>query len=137
MLLAKERKIIIRTKIESDITIYGNKHKLSEAITNLVSNAFKYVSPERRGEISIMLHKVDGQAELIVEDNGIGIGTDHLANIFNRFYQVKDNNNLETKGTGLGLAIVKKIIEKHDGTIDVESQLDRGARFKIKIPLLK
>ena len=135
LLLAKERKIIIRTKIESDITIYGNKHKLNEAITNLVSNAFKYASFKRRGEIGIMLRKEDGRAELIVEDNGIGISTDHLANIFNRFYQVKDNNNLETRGTGLGLAIVKKIIEKHGGTISVESQLDKGTKFIINMPI--
>src|SRR3989338_5527378 len=135
LLLAKERKIIIRTKIEYDITIYGNKHKLNEAITNLVSNAFKYASFKRRGEIGIMLRKEDGRAELIVEDNGIGISTDHLANIFNRFYQVKDNNNLETRGTGLGLAIVKKIIEKHGGTISVESQLDKGTKFIINMPI--
>ena len=82
-----------------------------------------------------MLRKEDGRAELIVEDNGIGISTDHLANIFNRFYQVKDNNNLETRGTGLGLAIVKKIIEKHGGTISVESQLDKGTKFIINMPI--
>ncbi|MFC1802001.1 ATP-binding protein [Patescibacteria group bacterium] len=127
-ILSKDKDILIKHSITPDIYIVGDKNKLEELITNLVSNAIKYISNER--EIYINLKKIKNNIELVIEDTGIGIGEKYLPNIFNRFYRIKDDNN-SIKGTGLGLAICKDIVEKHNGEIIVESKLGKGTKFVI------
>jgi signal transduction histidine kinase len=132
--LAQEQNINIKSRIEPGTIIMGQKDKLEELVTNLVSNSFKYMPESGKREVVIKLIKAGGKARLIIEDTGIGISKKDLPNIFKRFYRIKkDNHNIQ--GTGLGLAICKKIIEKHNGIIKAESEPGKGAKFTINFPL--
>ena len=74
--------------------------------------------------------------EIKVEDTGVGIPPEELPKIFNKFYRVKHPKTRHVTGTGLGLAIVKGIVDAHQGTIDVESTMDKGTTFKILLPVI-
>lgn len=108
----------------------GDKNLLSIAIANLLSNAIKY---SKTKEIDIILNKTPNGIELVVKDYGIGIKKEHLCNIFERFYRVDKTRSKKLGGSGLGLAITKNIIELHNGTITVESEIDKGTTFVCKI----
>lgn len=133
--LAHDLGITISAAIEPNVVLLGDKDTLNELVTNLVSNAFKYMGPRREKRVNIALVRRNGGAELIVEDTGIGIGSEDLPRIFNRFYRIKNPDTALPKGTGLGLAICKKIVERHNGTIEVESELGKGTKFTITFPL--
>lgn len=128
--LAEEKDISLSTKIEPNIFVIGEKGRLGELITNLLSNSVKYMSKDRERKIEIALKKNNGSVKLSVSDTGIGISSEDLPNIFERFYRVK--NLVGAKGMGLGLAICKKIVEKHNGTIDVASELGKGTTFTVR-----
>lgn len=104
--------------------------QLKKAIYNLLSNAFKY-TPDG-GEITVRL-KVDERIHIVVEDNGIGISSEALSRIFERFYQAEYRTSGFSLGTGIGLALTKMIIEKHMGEISVSSTLDEGSIFDIAL----
>lgn len=127
-ILAKENNISLMTEIQPNIVIPGNHKKIEELITNLMSNAVKYTYGKPDKKIWIKLAKVGDKVRLSIRDNGIGIGEEDLPHIFERFYRVKSS---ATKGTGLGLAICKKIVEKHNGSIEVSSELGKGTEFVI------
>jgi len=128
--LVREKDIILISSIESDIITVGKKEKIEELVVALVNNSIKYISNERK--IWITLSRIDSVIELIVEDTGIGIHKDDLPYIFDRFYRAREGNGADIKGTGLGLAICKKIVEKHNGTIDVESESGKGTKISVK-----
>lgn len=71
--------------------------------------------------------------EFLVIDNGVGIGSEHLDRLFERFYRVDKGRSRQTGGTGLGLAIVKHIIDRHKGTIAVESRVGKGTKIRITL----
>ena len=119
--------------------MYGEKQQITEVVMNLMGNAMKYMGPIERSkkrEISMILAKEAGQAKLKIIDTGMGIDPLDLPNIFDRFYRVVRDQNKAISGTGLGLAICKKIIEKHNGTINAESELNLGTTFSIILPLI-
>jgi two-component system phosphate regulon sensor histidine kinase PhoR len=128
-----EKNLKLNVQIESDIFVSGDVNQLIQVIVNLLSNALRY-TPE--GEVNIKLFEKDNHAVLEVQDTGIGISSEHLPRIFERFYRVDRARSRETGGTGLGLSIVKHIIESHNGTIEVESELNAGSTFRVQIPLL-
>lgn len=74
--------------------------------------------------------------EIKVEDTGVGISPEELPKIFDKFYRVKHPKTRQVTGTGLGLAIVKGIVDAHQGTIDVESVVDKGTTFRIFLPMI-
>lgn len=111
-----------------EVLFVGDKELMFHAISNLISNAIKYSNIN--GVIKISLKKEE-KISFIVKDNGIGIESNKVDKIFNRFYQSDESHN--TMGNGLGLSIVDKIISVHNGSIAVESKLDEGSMFKIII----
>lgn len=133
--LAREKDIAIASRIDQEIRIRGSKNQLKELVTNLVSNAFKYVIGKKERKITIALRRLGNRVELTVTDTGGGFPPEDLSKIFNRFYRGSNNTAEETKGTGLGLAIAKKIVEKHEGTIEVTTIAGKGATFTIRLPL--
>ncbi len=133
---ARNNNLSIELGRHEPVYIKGNYERLQQAIYNLVNNAIKF-TPED-GEIKISVYQRDNQYGVIeVKDNGIGIAKEDLNRIFDRFYQ-SDHSRFHTSdedGAGLGLSIVKWIVDSHDGTIEVESEKDKGATFRIVIPL--
>jgi two-component system phosphate regulon sensor histidine kinase PhoR len=113
--------------------VVGNAEYLERAISNLVDNAIKY-TPEG-GAISISAARDGGHAIIEVADNGIGIPADDVPRIFERFYRVDRSRSRAMGGTGLGLSIVKHVVQSHKGTVEVTSEVGKGTRFRMILPL--
>lgn len=115
---------------DRNITAYIDRAQFKKAIYNLLSNAFKYTSDS--GSITIRIRH-DEYIHILIEDNGIGISSDVLSNIFERFYQVEYRTSGFSLGTGIGLALTKEIVESHRGEISVDSTINEGSIFEIKL----
>ena len=114
--------------------IQGNKDRLLQVLVNLISNAIKFVPPNK-GKIKIALLEKNDQALIKVKDNGIGISEKDQITIFDRFTQISNAKLGKPQGSGLGLFISKKIIEQHRGTITIKSKEGKGTTFTIKLPI--
>lgn len=136
--MAKEKGLTFSIIIEPELPkAYANSESIERAIKNLLSNAIKYSHKEGRIKVRAEVDKAGKNIELSVEDNGIGIPSEHLPKIFDRFYRV-ENATHTIKGTGIGLHLVKVAIEKHhDGEVFVESQENAGSKFGFKLPIYK
>ncbi|ACK73537.1 multi-sensor signal transduction histidine kinase [Gloeothece citriformis PCC 7424] len=119
---------------QSSIMVMAESNLLRQAIVNLLSNACRYTPAG--GSIYFKVFCQNLKAIVEVEDNGIGIPTQDLPHIFERFYRVDTMRSRSTGGFGLGLAITKQIIEAHGGHIDVSSTLEKGTIFQIILPVL-
>lgn len=121
-------------ELEPDLPpVYGSPLRLTQALSNLVSNSIKY-TPEG-GQISITGNRRDGHVVVAISDDGIGIPPADRPYIFDKFYRVKSAETDHIVGSGLGLALVKSIIEKHNGRIWVRSQLGEGSVFSFMLPI--
>lgn len=133
---AKDKKLdIIFNNNLSEIEVIGDKHRLSQVVYNIVNNAIKFT---QKGNISINLDLIEENNQPIllfkVRDTGEGIPKEKLVTIFERFTQLEHHATKSKHGTGLGLNIVQKLISLQNGTIDVESELNVGTTFTIRIP---
>jgi diguanylate cyclase (GGDEF)-like protein len=133
---AKEKSICIQNGIPSTLTrAYGDAARLEQIFINLLDNAIKF-SPEK-GEVRVSAkdYELDGHfIEVSVADNGMGIPSDELEKIFERFYQVDASLSKEVKGAGLGLSIVKGLVEAHGGKVWAESEVGKGSKFTFTLP---
>jgi len=111
----------------------GDRHRLSQVLKNLLVNAIKFTD---NGSIGIEAEKKEDHILIAVKDTGIGISSDELKKIFNKFYQAYTGDDRRNEGTGLGLYICKEIIRKHNGEIWAESKLQEGSQFYIKLPYI-
>ena len=109
----------------------GDDVIVTQVFGNLIDNAQKYLEPSRPGEITISGKTVDGWSVYAVTDNGIGVSPEHHARIFQVFNRLAPQ---QEKGEGLGLAIVKRIIDRHQGKIEVESLPGKGTTFQVYFP---
>src|SRR6185295_5310710 len=87
------------------------------------------------GSVTLSATRGDRQVAIAVEDTGTGIAAEHLPRLFDRFYRVDRPRSRAGGGTGLGLAIVKYVAEAHGGSVEVESEVGRGSRFTVRLPL--
>lgn len=117
-----------------DVWVCADRNKLKEVILNLISNALKHTLSG--GSIFLVTKMTDAAACIIIEDTGSGISPDNVTHIFERFYKIDASNDPREKSTGIGLDICKQIIEAHGGKITVESELGKGSRFIIQLPIL-
>jgi two-component system phosphate regulon sensor histidine kinase PhoR len=115
------------------IPLAGDIEKLTQVIVNLLDNAVKY-TPEN-GQITLEASRMADTVEIAISDTGIGIPERDLPRIFERFFRVDRARSRELGGTGLGLSIVKHIVEAHGGKVAVESELGKGSRFSVILPL--
>ena len=131
---AEKKKISIsRSIILSSLEVIGDRIYLEQVFINLLDNAIKYT--HETGEISISaLEKEQGEIQVMIKDNGIGIPKEDLSRIFERFYRVDKGRSQELGGTGLGLSIVKHIIQAHGGRVWADSKLGEGSTFYIALP---
>ena len=114
-------------------SINGVSHVLYSIVYNLCLNAITYTEPG--GRVLVRVHKEPGAVVLSVKDNGIGIPTEDLDRIFERFYRVDKSHSKEVGGTGLGLSIVKHAARLHGAKIHVTSTLGVGSEFTVTFPV--
>ncbi len=131
-IIAESKGIEIKTEIEPNVIIPIDAPRIHQALLNLLDNSVKYTP--RTGRVSLSLRKNSEYVELVVEDNGIGIPKEEIPYIFDRMYRVDKARTSDTQGAGLGLSIVKWIIESHNGTIVVQSELGKFTRFIVNLP---
>jgi two-component system phosphate regulon sensor histidine kinase PhoR len=112
--------------------VVADKLHLTNIIFNLIDNAVKYT--KETPNIVISTRDAENGIEITIKDNGIGISKDNLRKIFDKFFRVPTGNVHNVKGFGLGLSYVKAVVEKHNGTIHVESEIGKGSTFKILMP---
>jgi two-component system phosphate regulon sensor histidine kinase PhoR len=118
-----------------DVAVLGSELRLEQVLVNLLDNAVKFNRPN--GEVRLEVRELDdGAVRIAIRDTGIGIPSEDLPRIFERFYRVDKARSREMGGTGLGLSIVRHVIEQMSGTIKVDSQLGVGSEFIITLPAL-
>jgi len=112
--------------------VLANRQNMEEVLSNLITNAINYTP--QGGAIHLGLSIENAYLCIAVKDSGLGIPPEDLERVFSRFYRVKNEKTRYITGTGLGLPIVKSIVEAHHGTIEVQSNPDKGSEFKVFIP---
>lgn len=128
---SEEAGVEITLDVES-IEAVGNQTELALAVRNLVDNAVRYTDPG--GRVQVAVRRRGDSAEIVVADTGIGMPMRSLDRIFERFYRVDVARSRSRGGTGLGLALAKHVVERHGGTIAVDSELGVGSTFTITLP---
>lgn len=114
------------------LLVEANPAQISQVAINLIDNAINYTT---EGRVDVHLRHNETTASFSVEDTGLGIPSEHISRIFERFYRVDKGRSRGTGGTGLGLSIVKHITEAHGGKVTVESNLNRGSTFTVELPI--
>lgn len=123
----------IQLQVETtDVMILGDRIKIEQAFTNLLSNSIKY-SPDG-GRILVRVYSSKEMLSIDIEDEGLGIPEESLPHLFQKFYRVDNSDRRRIGGTGLGLAIVDEIIKSHGGQVTVVSQYGKGSTFTISFP---
>lgn len=132
--LAEEHGIHLVVHPLQPVRLLGDEVRLIQVIMNLLDNAIRYTNPGGRVQVSLLA--APSEARLIVQDTGIGIASEHLPHLFERFYRA-DPSRRRTggSGTGLGLSIVEWIVRKHGGSVEVRSQVGQGSCFTVTLPL--
>lgn len=132
--LAVENQVAVMTDCRP-ITVWASHQHMKELISNLLSNAIKY--NKEGGTVHVRITAEDGDMLLEVRDSGVGIPEGSRQRVFERFYRVDKGRSKKVGGTGLGLSIVKHIVNFYNGTIEMESEVNIGTRFLIRIPIKK
>ncbi|MEL6202527.1 MAG: sensor histidine kinase [Pseudomonadota bacterium] len=130
-----------RRTANEKFVVQGHELRIGQVVTNLIENARTFI-PKENGRVDVVLQGIGNWREIIVEDNGPGIGAENVEKIFQRFYTDRPGVESFGKNSGLGLSISRQIIEAHDGTLHAENILDLhdstkilGARFTIRLPV--
>ena len=131
--LAQEKNIELTLKISTNASVYADRNKLDQVMDNLIMNALKYTN---EGNIKVLCEQIETQIQISVEDTGIGIASEHLDRLFDRFYRTDKARSRDKGGTGLGLAVVRGILKAHDTDILVSSEVGKGSRFYFQLPII-
>lgn len=133
--IAQRKQITIEQHIMSDLPLlWADEDKIFQVLQNLLSNAVKFTPPNKTVSLNVEMADQNTMA-LSVTDEGIGIAPEDQEQIFDPFYQVENIQTRQVGGTGLGLPIVRRIIEMHDGYIELESEEGAGSTFRVFLPL--
>ncbi|WP_285710305.1 sensor histidine kinase [Erythrobacter oryzae] len=120
--------------LDAEPVVLGDLQQLEQVVRNLVDNALKYGAAE--GTVQVMLDLAQGDlARIAVTDEGEGIAPEQIPHLTRRFYRTDPGRSRASGGTGLGLAIVKHIVERHRGRLDITSELGKGTRVVVRLPL--
>ena len=131
--LAAERQVTIEATLAST-TMRGDRERLSQVITNLLTNAIRY--NRDGGKVQVTVATENGAAVISVADTGIGIPADELPHIFDRFYRVDKARSRAEGSSGLGLSICQTIVASHGGTIVARSEFDVGTVIEVRLPIV-
>ena len=122
--------------LQKDVTVYGDKARLSQIFSNIIHNAAKYTN--EAGEISVDIREEGVMVVVAVKDNGMGIPEDRLKDVFNMFTQIEAHSTHTKGGLGIGLTLVSKLVMLHHGEVSVMSEgLGRGSTFEVRLPISK
>ena len=124
--------LIFDTDIEEEI-IACDPDKIERIILNLLPNAIKYTKTD--GKISVIIRENNNNIYISISDSGIGIPKEKIDKIFERYAQVDNKLTRKNNGSGIGLSLVKSLVEMHGGNIEVESEVNNGSTFTIKLPI--
>jgi signal transduction histidine kinase len=125
-----DKNISLNKNIQNDINMMGDIDYLKRIFVNILSNSIKYTN--ENGSVSVSLEQINDKIRIIVKDTGIGIPKEDLKFIFERFYRSDISRNRHTGGTGIGLTITKALVEAHEGTIKIDSEVGKGSRVIIE-----
>jgi signal transduction histidine kinase len=128
--VAAERGLRLAVAVPEELAVRGEKEGVRQILSNLIDNALKYTPA---GQIQVSARREGEQVVLEVRDTGIGIPAADLDRIFERFYRVDKDRSRDLGGTGLGLSIVKHLAQAYGGSIAVESRLNRGSLFRVRL----
>jgi two-component system phosphate regulon sensor histidine kinase PhoR len=131
--IAKARGVDLTIVESSEEKVQADRDAIHQVFVNLVDNAIKYAPGGT--EVQLGARMKDGTVEFFVRDFGVGIASEHLPRLFERFYRVDKARSRKSGGTGLGLAIVKHIVRKHGGTVSAKSEVNRGSEFAFSLPM--
>jgi signal transduction histidine kinase len=132
-ILANSEVTLVFQEFESVPKLYTDDRKLAQILRNFISNALKFT---KHGSVRVAARLVDGdRIEFSVVDTGVGIAAEHLPTLFNDFVQLDTRLQRRLRGTGLGLSLSRKLAEMLGGRVGVESELGKGSRFWVAIPL--
>ncbi len=132
-IIASSNVTLVFEEPQSVPRLYTDDKKLSQILRNFISNALKFTS---QGEVRVSVRSLEGdKVEFAVSDTGIGIAEDHLPSLFADFVQLDTRIHKRLRGTGLGLSLSKKFAELLGGTVAVQSELGKGSRFSVLIPV--
>jgi signal transduction histidine kinase len=120
----------VKTDASPECVVVGDRRALARLVSKLVENALFYTHPG--GKVSVGLQIAAQKVVLCVEDTGVGIKSEDLPNIFQRFYRSPSARDLRPEGVGIGLATVALIAQLHDAQIDVQSEEGRGTRVQVR-----
>ena len=130
---AREREVRLVSENIENVFVSGSRLRLEQAILNLMANAIKFNKPGGEVRVSAKVNS-DHQVAIVIADTGVGIPSQDLPRIFERFYRIDKARSRQVGGTGLGLSIVKHVVERMNGAIEVESQLGKGSVFTLRLP---
>jgi two-component system phosphate regulon sensor histidine kinase PhoR len=130
---ARERDVTVISENVENVFVSGSRLRLEQAILNLLANAIKFNKPGGEVRVSATVNG-NHQVAIVIADTGVGIPSQDLPRIFERFYRIDKARSRQVGGTGLGLSIVKHVVERMNGAIEVESQLGRGSAFTLRLP---
>lgn len=131
--IAAQVKLTAQINVSDPVAVRGNEEQLYRLVSNLIDNAIQATPVD--GKVTVSLDKSESYAIIQVEDTGIGIEASAQRHIFDRFYRVQVDRSRQTGGSGLGLAIVLAIVQSHQGSIQVQSQVGKGSIFNVRLPL--
>ena len=130
--MAQEARILVESDLSS-VQIIADRTRISQVMTNLLSNAIRYNRPGGRAKLSVA--RQDSEAVITICDTGVGIGEEDQRHVFERFFRADKARSREVGGSGLGLAICRSIVEAHGGTIGFRSGVGKGTTFTVSLPL--
>lgn len=132
---AEDRELALHLELpDRPVLVFADADRLQQVVHNLLENAMRYTRPG--GQIRVRLSAQPGEARIEVSDTGVGIPAADLPFVFERFFRSDRARRAYSGGSGLGLSIVRWIVEAHKGAVDVESALDKGTTFTVRLPLL-
>lgn len=132
-LLAEDKQIALKCAAAGRVEVEGDRGRVKQVVVNLLDNAIKYTG--EGGKVEITVGVASGSAVLEVTDSGVGIPSEAIPHVFERFYRVDKARSRQMGGAGLGLSIVKSICAAHQGRVSVESSEGKGSRFRVELPL--
>jgi PAS domain S-box len=132
--IVAKKQVIKRVRLEEPLEVYVDTQYFGMAIGNIIDNASKY--SHEKGEIIVSSRKNENNTVTIsIEDNGVGVSQENVQRLFEKFKRIPNEFSEVSSGSGLGLYWVEKVVELHEGTIEVESELDKGTIFHLTIPI--